>query len=116
MGVEEDVQTLLDFTGYQLGKDEARQLLKVWPGLFTLSRVLTAAQISNNDLETATQKFFETDPSNLKSLLSDSVPNWDESAFGSGRYGQDDTTGANIPSTWSRAHAHNRTCREGDTG
>jgi hypothetical protein len=49
------------------------------------------AQISDNNVETAVTKFYETDSSNLKGLLSDSVPRWDESAFGSGRYGQDDT-------------------------
>jgi hypothetical protein len=56
-------------------------------------------QISNNNLETAAQKFWETDPSNLKNLLNDSVSRWDETAFGSGRYGQDETSGG-MPSTW----------------
>jgi hypothetical protein len=35
-------------------------------------------------------KFYETDPANLHKLLKDAVPRWDESAFGSGSYAQDD--------------------------
>jgi hypothetical protein len=42
-------------------------------------------------VESAVNKFYETDPSNLKTLLTDSVPRWDETAFASGRYGKDDT-------------------------
>lgn len=66
-------------------------------------------QISSNNVETAIQKFFDTEPSNLKGLLSDSVPVWDQTAFGTARYGQDDpATGPSIPSTWSRAHKNRR--------
>jgi hypothetical protein len=56
-------------------------------------------QISDNNVEAAVNKFYETEPSNLKNLLLDSVPRWDETAFASGRYGQDDTTGGQR-STW----------------
>jgi hypothetical protein len=34
----------------------------------------------------------------MRKLLNDAVPRWDETAFGAGRYGQDDT-GGGIPST-----------------
>ena len=55
-------------------------------------------QISNNNVDTAVQKFWDTDPANLKNLLNDSVPKWDDSAFGSGSYGQDETS-SGMPST-----------------
>jgi hypothetical protein len=47
-------------------------------------------QISDNNVEAAVNKFYETDPANLHKLLKDAVPRWDESAFGSGSYAQDD--------------------------
>ncbi|KAF2823964.1 hypothetical protein CC86DRAFT_372119 [Ophiobolus disseminans] len=77
MATDDQISLLLDFIGYQLGKDEAIQLLK----------------ISNNNVETAASKFWDTDASNLKKLLNDSVANWDDTAFASGRYGQDETSG-----------------------
>jgi hypothetical protein len=82
------VHMLLEFSGYALDKDDARKLLK----------------ISNNNVETAAQTFFDTDAAKLKQLLADSTPRWDETAFGSGRYGQDETSAA-IPSTWGHGHS-----------
>jgi hypothetical protein len=55
---------------------------------------LTLVQISDNNVEAAVNKYFETEPTNMQRLLTDAVPRWDETAFGSGRYGQDDTGGA----------------------
>jgi hypothetical protein len=51
---------------------------------------LTSTQISDNNVEAAVNKYFETDPGNIQRLLHDAVARWDETAFGSGRYGQDD--------------------------
>ncbi|KAL5121761.1 hypothetical protein ACEQ8H_000448 [Pleosporales sp. CAS-2024a] len=66
------VSTLLSFIDDQLSYDEA---------------------ISDNNLEAAVNKFFEAGPANINKLLSDAKPRWDETAFGSGRYGQDDAGG-----------------------
>jgi hypothetical protein len=65
---------------------------------------LTSIQISDNNLDAAANKYYETGPDNIHQLLRDAVPRWDETAFGSGRYGQDDTVGAQN-STWNAAQA-----------
>jgi hypothetical protein len=74
------------------------------------SNLTWCLQISDNNLEAAVNKFYETGPANINKLLSDAVPRWDETAFGSGRYGQDDTAGR---STWD-THQHDSTM--GDMG
>ena len=62
--------------------------------------MLTACtQISNNSIEAAASKYYDTEPQNLQKLLKDSVPRWDETAFGAGRDGEYEP-GNNIPSTW----------------
>lgn len=48
-------------------------------------------------MQAAAGKFFDSDIDILKKLLKDSAAKWDESAFGSGRYGNDDTSSA-LPS------------------
>lgn len=98
---EAKVGDLLEFIGYQLTREEAIQLLKV--SLFlvlVLFAVVNTSQINDNSVEAAASKFWDTDPSNLKKLLIDSVPRWDETAFAAGRYGQDDPIGA-VPSMWT---------------
>lgn len=82
MATDGDVDTLLSFINYRLDKDEAKRLLA----------------IMGNNVETALMKFFDEDIANLKTLLKDSKPNWDDTAFGAGRYGNEDTTGS-VPST-----------------
>ncbi|KAH5578003.1 hypothetical protein HBI26_135220 [Parastagonospora nodorum] len=69
MATDENVDTLLSFIDGQLSRDEALQLLK----------------ISDNNLEAAVNKFFETGPANINKLLKDAVPRWDETAFGGGQ-------------------------------
>ncbi|KAH8733220.1 hypothetical protein GQ44DRAFT_23252 [Phaeosphaeriaceae sp. PMI808] len=81
MASDDKINELLEFIGYQLGKEDALQLLK----------------ISDHNVETAVMKFFETDPANLKSLLDSSVPRWDNTAFSAGRYGEDNTSSADLP-------------------
>jgi hypothetical protein len=61
-------------------------------------RRLTCAQICDSNVEQAAMKFWDTEPSNMRKLLNDAVPRWDETVFGAGRYGQDDASGG-IPST-----------------
>ncbi|KAH7386864.1 hypothetical protein DE146DRAFT_665859 [Phaeosphaeria sp. MPI-PUGE-AT-0046c] len=74
MATDENVEIVLGIVDGQLSRDEAVQLLK----------------ICDNNIEAAVNKFYETDPANLNRLLRDSVPRWDESAFGAGSYAADD--------------------------
>ncbi|KAH7074596.1 hypothetical protein BKA63DRAFT_513308 [Paraphoma chrysanthemicola] len=74
---DDKVSDLLEFIGYQLGRDDAVQLLK----------------ICESNVEQAAMKFWDTEPANMQKLLKDAVPRWDETAFAAGRYGKDDTTG-----------------------
>lgn len=76
MSMDEDVGQLLDIICYQLDKEEAKKLLA----------------ISGKNLQTAVQKFYDTDIGNLRTLLRDSTATWDESVFGADRYGDNDTT------------------------
>lgn len=76
---------LLEVTFYDLTKEQARQLLG----------------ITGNNVQAAVDKFYETDSSNLEALLRDSKPTWDETAFGGGRYGENDASGGTLPSTLS---------------
>lgn len=82
MSMDEDVGQLLDIICYQLDKEEAKKLLA----------------ISGKNLQTAVQKFYDTDIGNLRTLLRDSTATWDESVFGADRYGDNDTT---LPSTFT---------------
>jgi hypothetical protein len=70
-----------------------------------------ALQISDNNVEAAVNKFYETDPSNLHKLLKDSVPRWDDTVFGSSSYGQDDTSDRH-QGTWD-LNQHRSTARVG---
>ncbi|CBY01009.1 predicted protein [Plenodomus lingam JN3] len=76
MSMNENVGQLLDVICYQLDKEEATKLLA----------------ISGKNLQAAVQKFYDTDIESLRSLLRDSPATWDESAFGAGRYGDNDAT------------------------
>jgi hypothetical protein len=59
---------------------------------------LTAAQITNGDVNNAAEKFFTTDPSDLSALLQSQDPTrWDNTAFSAGRYGEEGNSGG-IPS------------------
>ncbi|CAO2649656.1 Nn.00g070410.m01.CDS01 [Neocucurbitaria sp. VM-36] len=78
MATDENVAMLLDIIFYQLDKEQAKQLLG----------------ITGNNVQAATEKFYDTDIDSLKALLRDSKPKWDETAFGGGRYGEEDTSGA----------------------
>ncbi|KAH7357474.1 hypothetical protein BKA66DRAFT_473340 [Pyrenochaeta sp. MPI-SDFR-AT-0127] len=77
MATDEDVSQVLDIIFYQLDKDQARQLLA----------------ITGNNVQAAAGKFFDSDIDVLKRLLQDSTAKWDDTAFGAGRYGNDDTAG-----------------------
>ncbi|KAH3982083.1 hypothetical protein HBI18_219550 [Parastagonospora nodorum] len=69
MATDENIDTLLSFIDSQLSRDEALQPLR----------------ISDNSLEAAVNRFFETGPANINKLLKDAVPRWDETAFGGGQ-------------------------------
>lgn len=63
-------------------------------------------QLSNNNLEAAASTYFEkeNEPGALEKYLSDSTPGaWDGTAFGSGRYGEEDA-GATVPSMSGPLH------------
>jgi hypothetical protein len=55
-------------------------------------------KISNNSVEEAVGKFYDTDITNLRTLLRNSEAKWDETAFGGAAYGND----ATLPSTSAR--------------
>jgi len=74
MAHEEHVPLLLEIICFQLDKEEAKRLLA----------------ISNHDVQTAVQKFYDTDIDTLRNVLRDSQAAWDDSAFAAGRYGDHD--------------------------
>ena len=55
-----------------------------------------SAQVFNNNLEQAAEKFFSSDISVVRKLIDGSTPTWDESAFGTGRYAEE--INSNVPS------------------
>ncbi|KAF2028373.1 hypothetical protein EK21DRAFT_90659 [Setomelanomma holmii] len=85
------VADLLEFIGYALTPDDAVQLLK----------------ICDNNLEQAAMKYYETDPANMRKLLTDAKPQWDNTAFGAGRYGENDGNGG-IPSFENYPHSNSQ--------
>lgn len=90
MATDRDVKTLLSFIHYQLDKDQARRLLA----------------ITGNNVEAAVSKCFDEPIDNIKALVRDSNAKWDDTAFGAGRYGNDDTSGT-VPSTLLRLQTSN---------
>jgi len=90
MATDEDIRNFREFTGVEydrLSQDDVAKLL----------------QLNNNDLEQAVRKYFELEEvggSAVRTHLDESVVGtWDDTVFGAGRYGQDDTT-ASGPSTY----------------
>ncbi|KAJ4303081.1 ATP-binding cassette glutathione S-conjugate transporter ycf1 [Kalmusia sp. IMI 367209] len=77
---EEDINTVVEFTGHAVSKDEAAQLLK----------------ISNYDVQTAVNKVLEA-PHGVAELLKQGDTSWDGTAFGGDRYGQYEPGNTNIP-------------------
>jgi hypothetical protein len=101
MAADANVSMLLEFIGSQLSREDATRLLKVRQRAipFPLDYNLTVCQISNNNVEAAASTFFDKqhDPAALQKFLRDSNGGWDDTVFGSGRYGQEDTS-ASVPS------------------
>jgi hypothetical protein len=93
MATDQDVRNFREFTGVdhdRLSQDDVAKLLR----------------LNNNNLEQAVGKFFELEElggSAVRKHLDESAGTWDDTMFGAGRYGQDETT-ASVPSTYE-SHA-----------
>jgi hypothetical protein len=106
MAIDESVRDFREFTGVgqgMLSNEDVAKLLKVRRHQSSQRGSWLVCQLNNNDLEQAVGKFFELDEAGgsaaLRKHLDGSDGAWDDTVFGAGRYGQDDTP-AVIPSTY----------------